>query len=153
MDDMKNDVIYTPVYKGERYLYHECSECDYQVKIEESVLAPLYFGERFKYCPNCGKPVVRFANLPKFKEEFNRAVFNELEKIDKEYNDKLDYYCRVVLSQEEFKELQTKCKFAVELNKNGDIAVLSPAIRKVSQMNTKSWNHWNIQKLKERIEG
>ena len=42
-----NDVIYTPVYRCDRYLYHECSNCNYQVKIENSIFVPLYFGESF----------------------------------------------------------------------------------------------------------
>lgn len=147
-----SDAIFTPIYRGTNYLYHECSECKYQVQIKPSVLSPLYFGESFKYCPNCGKPVVRFANLPKFKEEFNTAVFKELEKIDDEYRDKLDYYCRVTLTREEFEILCKECIFAVELHKNGGLATLSPAIKTVAKMNTKPWNHWNIQKLKERIK-
>lgn len=146
-----SDVIYTPVYRNTTYLYHECSECEYHVRMEQSVLAPLYFGESFKFCPNCGKPVVRFANLPKFKEEFNTAVFKDLEMIDDEYQDKLDYYCRVTLSREEFEILRKECVFAVNLYEKGGLATLKPAVRAVAKMNTKPWNHWNIQKLKERI--
>ena len=146
------DVIFTPVYRDTHYLYHECSECLYHIRNQESVLAPLYFGETFKYCPNCGNPVVRFANLPKFKEDFDRTILKDLIKIDEEYDDKIDYYCRVTLSQEEFLEIHKKCRFAVNLEKCGDLAVLHPSISKVAKMNTKPWNHWNIKKLKERVE-
>ena len=133
------------------YLYHECSECLYQVRIQQSVLTTLYFGETFKFCPNCGNAVVRFANLPKFKEEFNRAVFSELEKIDRERQDKLDYYCRITLNKDEFEQLRKQCNFAVELQKNGDLSILSPSIKDVAKMCTRSWNHWEIKKLKERV--
>ncbi len=146
-----NDVIYTPVYRGDRYLYHECSNCNYQVKIENSIFVPLYFGESFKYCPNCGKPVVRFANLPKFLETFNYAVFEKLDALTDEFKDKLDYYCRVVLTPAEFEELKSKCIFAVELQKNGGARV-SSAVLTVANMSSTKWNHWNIKKLKERIE-
>lgn len=146
-----DDVIYTPVYRGTRYLHHECSECKYHVKMQESVLAPLYFGDSFKFCPECGRPVVRFANIPKFEEEFNRAIFFRLEELDKEHKDKLDYYCRVVLHKDEFDFLIKQCKFAVALQENGGIADLSPSIVSVAKMSSKSWNHWEIKKLKERM--
>ena len=85
-----DDVIYTPVFKGNRYLYHECSDCRYQVRMQSDVLFSLYFGESFKFCPNCGKPVIRFANLPKFIEEFNYAIFNKIDALYNEFKDKLD---------------------------------------------------------------
>ncbi|MBQ4556534.1 MAG: hypothetical protein IJA60_02675 [Clostridia bacterium] len=147
-----DDAVFTPFYRGTAYLYHECSECQYHVHMYESVSTPLYFGETFKYCPNCGKPVIRFANLPKFKEEFNRTIFKGLIQIDDEYKNRLDYYCRVTLSEEEFLDLREKCKFAESLKSNGDIAALSPAISKVAKMSAAPWNHWNIKKLKEKVE-
>lgn len=146
------DVIFTPVYEETRYLYHECSECQYHIRMEPSVLTPIYFGESFKFCPNCGKPVIRFAKLPKFKENFDRTIFKDLIEFDKEYDDKLDYYCRIELTQAEFDELKKKCRFAVQLQKNGDTAVLSPAVIRVAEMSSKPWNHWNIKKLKEKVE-
>lgn len=145
------EVIFTPVFKGDRYLYHECSECKYQVKIREECLTSLYFGERFKFCPNCGKPVIRFANLPKFVEEFNYAIFNEIDTLYKQFKDNLDYYCRVTLTKEEFEEMISKCQFAVELQENGG-AYVSPAVSMVAKMNSKKWNHWEIEKLIERVE-
>lgn len=146
-----SDVIFTPVYRGEIYLYHECSECLYHVAMRGYVSVPLYFSESFKFCPNCGGSVVRFANLPKFKEEFNRAAFGRLVEIDQKYRDELDYYCRVTLSKTEFEELKKKCQFAVALKRNGDVSVLSPSIELVDKMSSKSWNHWEIKKLKERM--
>ena len=145
------EVIFTPVFKGDRYLYHECSECEYQVKMRAECLTSLYFGERFKFCPNCGKPVIRFANLPKFVEEFNYAIFNEIDTLYKQFKDNLDYYCRVTLTKEEFEEMISKCQFAVELQENGG-AYVSPAVSMVAKMNSKKWNHWEIEKLIERVE-
>ena len=145
------EVIFTPVFKGDIYLYHECSECKYQVKMRAECLTSLYFGERFKFCPNCGKPVIRFANLPKFVEEFNYAIFNEIDTLYKQFKDNLDYYCRVTLTKEEFEEMISKCQFAVELQENGG-ACVSPAVSMVAKMNSKKWNHWEIEKLIERVE-
>ena len=150
MKEEKNDVVYTPVYKGDRYLYHECSECNYQVKIQQT-LTPLYFGETFKYCPNCAGAVARFANIPKFVEEFNYAIFNKLDEFSKEFRDKVDYYCRVTLSKEEFEEITDKCRFALELSKNGGRNV-TEAVKMVGARNLKKWSHWDIKKLKERVE-
>ena len=56
------------------------------------------------------------------------------------------------LSEEEFLDLREKCKFAESLKSNGDIAALSPAISKVAKMSAAPWNHWNIKKLKEKVE-
>lgn len=147
-----NEVIFIPVFKGDKYLYHECSECQYQVKIKADFFTSLYFGESFKFCPNCGKPVIRFANLPKFIEEFNYAIFNEIDAIYKRFVDELDYYCRVTLTTEEFEEMKNKCTFAVEIYENGGPCV-SPAVHMVQKMSSKKWHYSAIQKLVERVKG
>ena len=146
-----DDVIYTPVFKGDRYLYHECSNCEYHVRIQRDALSSLYFGENFKFCPNCGKPVIRFANLPKFIEEFNYAIFNKIDALYNEFKDKLDYYCRVTLTPEELEEMILNSKFAVDLYNNGGTCV-SSAVHMVAKMHPKRWNHWEIKKLIERVE-
>ena len=148
----KSDVIYTPVYRGDRYLYHECSECNYQVKIDSDAFTHLYFGESFKFCPNCGNAVIRFANIPKFLEDFNYAIFEKLDKLSKEFKDNLDYYCRVILTKDEFEEIKSKCEFAVELYQNGGRRV-SDAVYAVAKMGKSKWSHWDIKKLRERVEG
>ena len=152
MSESNNDVIFTPIYRGTRYLYHECSECNYHVRMSESIGCYLYFGENFKFCPNCGKPVIRFANLPKFLEEFPRVEFEKIEQLYDEYKTRLDYYLRITLTQEEFEELKQKCQFAVALRKNGDMTYVSPSVELVANMNTKKWNHWEIKKLREKVE-
>ena len=52
--DNFSDVIFTPHFRGDRYLHHVCSGCEYKVKIGNDVFNKLYFGETFKFCPNCG---------------------------------------------------------------------------------------------------
>lgn len=146
-----NEVIFTPIFRGDRYLYHECSECQYQVRIQADCFTSLHFGETFKFCPNCGKPVIRFANLPKFIEEFNYAIFNEVDALYKQFKDNLDYYCRVTLTKEELEEMISKCQFAVELHENGG-ACVSPAVQMVAKMRVKGWNHWDTKKLIERVK-
>lgn len=146
------DVIFTPVFKGDIYIYHECSGCEYQVRMKADILTSLYFGERFKFCPNCGNPVVRFANLPKFVEEFNYAIFNDIESMYEQFKDNLDYYCRVTLTKEEFEEMVAKCRFAVELHENGG-ACVSPVVGMVAKMSLKSWHYSAIQKLIKRVKG
>lgn len=145
-----DDVIFSPIYRGDKYLYHECSECKYQVRMVESIFA-IYFGERFKFCPNCGKQIIRFASLPIFLEEFNYGIFDELDKISEEYIDKVDYYCRVILEVDEFVELKKKCRFALEIEKNGGRKV-SYAVKRVAEMMQDKVSHWEIKKLKERVE-
>ena len=145
-----SDVIYTPVYKGDRYMYHECSECKYQVRMTESIYH-LYFGESFKYCPNCGGTVARFANIPVFLEEFNYAIFDKLDEMSKEFQDIVDYYCKVTLTADEFKEMIDKCKFAMVLKENGGRSI-SIAVEYVSKAGLRKWSHWEVSKLKERVE-
>ena len=145
------DVVFTPVFKGDRYLYHECSECEYQVKIQADCFNSLYFGKRFKFCPNCGNPVIMFANLPKFVEEFNYGICNEIDKMYRQFQDNLDYYCRVTLTKEEFEEMVKKCQFAVELYENGG-ACVSPAGSMVAKMSSKNWHYSAIQKLIKRVK-
>lgn len=152
MREVENDVIYTPVFKGDRYLYHECSECLYQVKMKADYFTSLYFGESFKFCPNCGKSVARFANLPKFIEEFNYAIFNEIDSIYEKFEDNLDYYCRITLTHEELEEMIAKCRFAVELHESGG-ACVSPVVNMVAKMSSKKWHYSTIQKLKKRVKG
>ena len=148
----ETDAIFTPVYKGDRYLYHECSECLYQVHMREQFAPIIFYGENFKFCPNCGKSVVRFAEIPKFLEEFNFAIFEKLDSIYKEYKDKLDYYCRIILTQEELEEMIEKCKFAVTLDERNGGYYLNNAIRQVAEMSSKKWSHWEIKKLNARIQ-
>lgn len=40
-----NDVILTPIYKGEVYKYHECSNCKKEIYFEENIFQPFHFEE------------------------------------------------------------------------------------------------------------
>ena len=114
------------------------------------MLAPLYFGDTFRFCPNCGKEVVRFAELPRFEREYPKVELEKIEKMHEEYYTKLEYYCRITLTKDEFEDLQEKCKFAVSMKKHGDIAYLSPAVIDAAEMNPKVNSSWDYKKLREK---
>jgi phosphotransacetylase len=78
-------------------------------------------------------------------------VFGSIDEFSKEFRDKVDYYCRVTLTKEEFEEITDKCRFALELSKNGGRNV-TEAVKMVGTSTLKKWTHWDIKKLRERVE-
>ena len=88
-------VILTPMYKGEVYKYHECSNCKKEIYFEEEIFKPFHFKENIKYCPFCGKEVIRYAK-PKFIEQINWDWLDEyrtvVEKMYKELQVKLEEF-------------------------------------------------------------
>lgn len=145
------DVIFTPHFRRTAYLYHECSECKYHVHMGSNMFAKLCFEEPFKFCPNCGKPVVRFAVLPVFEEDVNRAMFNRAEKICDDMEDRIRYWLYVEMTAEERKILVETARFAVELEKNGG-PLAGFGVKMILKHSGLKLSHWDIKKLKERIE-
>lgn len=150
--DGGTDVIYTPHFRGERYLHHVCSGCGYTVKIDNGVFNKLDFGSSFNFCPNCGVPVARFAKLPVFDEDINRALFDRATAIFNEMEDHIRYYLYIELTDEERCELYEKAVFAKELQKAGGPCAGEGACLIVKYGYSKL-SHWDKKKLRERVEG
>ena len=148
--DNFSDVIFTPHFRGDRYLHHVCSGCEYKVKIGNDVFNKLYFGETFKFCPNCGNPVIRFAKIPVFEESINRALFSAVEKIHEDMEDRVKYYLHVDLDDTERKELVDKARFAISLEEAGG-PIAGHGARMIVKYGYTKLSHWDKKRLKERV--
>lgn len=147
-----NDVIFTPHFRADRYLHHVCSGCGYKVKIGHNFFNNLDFGETFNFCPNCGKPVIRFAQLPVFEEPpVEPALFEPIEKLFEQAKDKIYYYLYIQLSNDERKELVEKARFAKHLEEvGGPRSPVGTDI--VLEYGDVKLSHWDKKKLIERIK-
>lgn len=106
-------VILTPMYKGEVYKYHECSNCKKEIYFEEDIFQPFHFEEKIKYCPFCGKEIIRYAK-PKFIEEINWEWLDEYQSVTEKMYRELEYKIHCKLSREQINELIEKAKRGIE---------------------------------------
>ena len=106
-------VILTPMYKGEIYKYHECSNCKKEIYFEEDIFQPFHFEENIKYCPFCGKEVIRYSE-PKFIVEINWNWLDEYKTVVEKMYKELEYkiYCK--LDKEQIDELKEKSERGIE---------------------------------------
>ena len=44
-EKIADEVILTPMYEGEVYKYHECSNCKKEIYFEEDIFQPFHFEE------------------------------------------------------------------------------------------------------------
>ena len=110
---MEENAILTPIYKSNIYQYHECSDCKKSIKLEESILVPLSFEEKIKYCPFCGKKIIRYAE-PKFIEEINWEWLEEFSEIIEKTYRYLEYRIHCKMEEKERRELRDKSEFGKE---------------------------------------
>lgn len=106
-------VILTPMYKGEVYKYHECSNCKKEIYFKEDMFQPFHFEENIKYCPFCGKEIIRYAK-PKFIEEIKWDWLEEYQSVVEKMYRELEYeiYCK--LDKEQIRELRGKAERGIE---------------------------------------
>ena len=108
-----DEVILTPMYEGEVYKYHECSNCKKEIYFEEDIFQPFHFEENIKYCPFCGKEVIRYAK-PKFIEEINWNWLDEYESVVEKMYRELEYIIYCKLDKEQIDELEEKSARGME---------------------------------------
>ena len=113
MQTADETVVLTPIYKGKIYNYHECSNCKKEIYFKENTFKPFHFEENIKYCPFCGKEIIRYAK-PKFIEEINWDWLDEYRFVVKKMYRELEYkiYCK--LDKEQIDELAEKAKRGIE---------------------------------------
>lgn len=109
-------VVLTPIYKGEIYKYHECSNCKKEIYFEEDIFQPFHFDENIKYCPFCGKEIIRYAK-PKFIEEINWNWLEEFSTVVEKMYRELQYKIHCELNKEQIKELEEKAERGIEFFK------------------------------------
>ena len=144
-------VIYTPYYRGDVYLYHACSGCEYHVKMRvDDTFNTISFGETFKFCPNCGKPVARFVKLPVFLETINRAIFETADAIFVDMENRIKHYLFVELDDGERRTLMDKARFAKSLQEQGG-PVAGNGVELILKYSTRKLSHWEKKKLNQKI--
>jgi hypothetical protein len=94
---------------------------------------------------------VRFAVLPVFEEDVNRAMFERAKKIYDDMEDRLEHWLYVEMTAEERHILIEEARFAVELEKNGG-PLAGFGVKMILKHSGLKMSHWDIKKLKERIE-
>lgn len=106
-------VILTPIYKNTSYQYHVCSNCNSKIYFEESILVPLRFDEKIKFCPYCGKEIIRYAE-PKFIEGPDFDWMERFQEILDYADRKIEYEIFCNMDKEQQKELIEKAEFGKE---------------------------------------
>ena len=125
------EVILTPIYKGMVYKYHECSNCKEKIYFEEDICQPFHFENNIKYCPFCGKKVIRYAES-KYIKEIDWTWLDEYSEIIEKTYKFLEYKIHCKMNSEEIRDLRSKAGFGKEYfkgdrwypNSNGNICDL-----------------------------
>lgn len=146
------DTILTPIYKDTIYQYHICSNCNKKLYFEEDIFVPLQFKEKIKFCPYCGKEIIRYAK-PKYIKEPNFDWLEKYVEIVKNSCERIEYeiYCKN--SKEEIRELIDKAEFGIEYF--GDYGFLydeKNVCRIIKQLGISKKHYTEINKLKRKFE-
>lgn len=125
MEDKNQEyIILTPIYKKNNYQYHECSNCKSKIYMEESCLTPFYFKENIKYCPFCGKEIIRYGK-PKFEEEIDWTWLDDYRDLFYKFDDYLQYKIHCKMTYNEQQELKNNTKLGIEYFKDRGIGFIS----------------------------
>ena len=118
------NVILTPIYNGTVYKYHECSNCTGKIYFEEDFFIPFHFKENIKYCPFCGKEIIRYEK-PRYEELPNWEWLEEFQRIIEKNYRELEYIIHCKKSGEEIKDLGDKIDFGIEYFKGNNYHPIS----------------------------
>lgn len=126
MSEEKQPSIMTPVFEGTRYLHHVCSECNGTLKFEQSCFGDvsfydIHFGEceHIKFCPLCGREVVRFSDKPIYVTPIDLTPLDVFAKLHLEYERKAKWLYHCYISDEH----REKIKALLPLIDKGEISV------------------------------
>lgn len=114
---MEEDIVLTPIYKSTMYLYHECSNCKKEIYLEEDTFKPFYFKENIKFCPFCGRKVIRYAE-PKYITEIDWSWIEEYNAIIEKAYRFLEYKIHCKMTGKQIKELKEKSEVGEEYFKS-----------------------------------
>ena len=112
-----NAVIFTPVFFQTKYRHHICSECGLELKLDQSIWGGPYFPygkEKIRFCPGCGKPVIRFSDTPIYEEPVNFEPLRIFYEASKEYERKCQWLYHCAVSLEEQNEIDELLPFAAK---------------------------------------
>jgi hypothetical protein len=127
------DVIFTPKFRGTVYLCHVCSECGYELKVAQSFWGGPYFEstDGIKYCPSCGKPVVRFSEKATFVVAIDFDPLRAFHEARTEYEEKCEWLYHCKMSAEEQRHVLELISFADDYDVKW-IVEASKAVRKAA---------------------
>lgn len=143
------DVIFRPVFKGTSYQYHICSECNAELKFTQISWGGIsFYGcEKIRYCPNCGKPIIRFSQKPIFEQEIDWSPLEAFIKLRIDYENKVEWLFWCKLSPNERDVINMITEFS-ESASGYDRIVIDNI--KVAARFKPSWQ--SMRKLEQRFE-
>lgn len=94
MERENTNAIFTPVFDGTNYKHHQCSECGAKLNFEQTPWGGVsFYGcENIRFCPNCGKPIVRFSKQPIFEQQIDWSPLDSFIDLRLEYEEKVKWY-------------------------------------------------------------
>ena len=123
---MKNDVIFTPVFEGTRYLHHVCSECGGEIEFNQHYCGGVSFyeihgvkSEKMRFCPLCGGEIVRFSDKPTYLKPISLAPLNVFAELHREFERKAKWLYHCYISDDH----RDKVDALIPLLKSGEIGV------------------------------
>ena len=142
---MKNDAIFTPVFRETKYLHHICSECGHKISLEQSVWGGVYFGttKEIKFCPHCGSPIVRFEEKAIFESPIDYEPLRTFYEIHQEYERKCNWLYHCYISDERREKIQDLMPFAKQ--DSGWVLIASKSVQNATRYPA-DWR--KIKKLK-----
>lgn len=118
--------IFTPIFEGTRYLHHVCSECEGEIKFEQSIWGGVQFYEiyggsceKMKFCPLCGAEIIRFSDKPIYKKPLDLKPLNIFADLHREYECKAKWLYNCYISDEH----RNKIDKLIPLLESGEISV------------------------------
>ena len=143
------DVIFTPVFQSTDYLHHVCSNCGYKLHMCQRFYggASFYSEDEVKFCPSCGKDVIRFSHDPIFEEEINFEPLRPFYDILAEADRRIKYLYFVKLDKTQVEAINELLPFAKD--SYGWVKKAADAVQSI-KFHKPSWQ--GLKKLEEEFK-
>lgn len=127
--------IFQPIFKGEYYIGHECSECHKRIKFAKYSTFG-FFGTDIRFCPYCAADIIQFSNTPKFEEPLDVSVLEPITKVITFNEEKIKYIYWCCFTEEQREKCKTIFKLTNHYSNIQRIVYYKPhftAIKKLKQ--------------------
>jgi len=143
------DVIFTPVFRNTTYLHHVCSNCGYKLHMcQQFYGGPSFYAEdEVKFCPRCGKDVIRFSHDPIYEDGINFEPFKPFYEILAETDRHIKYLYFVKLEKTQVEAIKELLPFAKD--SYGWVKQAADAVKSI-KYHKPSWQE--LKKLEEEFE-
>ena len=146
-------VVLQPIYEDTIYQHHLCSNCNKKIYLEENMFVPLRFDEKIKFCPYCGKEIIRYAN-PNYIKKPNFEWLEKYREILKNASERIEYeiYCKN--TEEQRDEILEKAEFGVQYFADFDLLYCEKNVCKIIRKLGRGGIHYSEKnKLRKKFEG